>query len=117
MTAPVQVGPSPTGGGPVPSRPHVRDYPRALEAEPRTYITSRERQTLALAANGMTNRAIARAQGLSEETVKSRMLVLRRKLRAHDRTHAVAIGLALGLLSLEDIVVSPDANRGYRAAG
>lgn len=114
MTAPVQVGPSPHGGGPVPSQPPVRAYPRALEAAPRTYITARERETLALAANGMTNRAIAHALGLGEETVKSRMLVLRRKLRARDRAHAVAIGLALGLLSLSEVQVSPDANRGYR---
>lgn len=117
MTAPVQVGPSPVGGGPVPSMPHKGLYPRALEAEPRTYVTARERQTLALAANGMTNRAIAQALGLGEETVKSRMQVLRRKLRAHDRAHAVAVGLALGLLSLSEVQVSPDANRGYRSAG
>ena len=116
MTVPVLSGPSASSGGPAPSPNPLRAYPRSLNTEPRTYLTTREKDTLRLAANGKTNQAIARALDVSEETVKSRMLVLRRKLRAHDRAHAVAIGLALGLLSVEDIVVSPDANRGYRPA-
>jgi hypothetical protein len=52
--------------------------------------------------------------GLTEDTVKTRMVKLRRKLRATDRAHAVAVALVLGVLSAEDIAVSPDANRGYR---
>lgn len=114
MTAPVVSGPSATCGGPAPSLTALRTHPRALAAEPRTYLTAREKETLRLAANGMTNQAIARHCGVGEETVKTRMQKLRRKLRAQDRAHAVAIGFALGLLSLEDVVVSPDANRGYR---
>lgn len=94
----------------------MRSHPRALTTEPRTYLTTREKAALALAANGKTNAAIARALGLGEETVKTRMQVIRRKLRAQDRTHAVAVALALGLLSVDDIVVSPDANCGYRAS-
>lgn len=115
MTAPVQAGPS-TNGGPVPSTHHMRAHPRALTTEPRTYLTSREREALVLAANGKTNAAIARALGLSEETVKSRMQVIRRKLRVSDRAQAVAVALVLGVLALEDITVPPGANRGYRDA-
>ena len=111
--APQWVGPSSSSGGPVPVHP-MRVHPRALTSEPRTYLTAKEKEALALSANGKTNAAIARALGLSEETVKTRMQVVRRKLRAKDRTHAVAVALALGVLSLEDVVVSPDANRGYR---
>lgn len=114
MSAPMQVGPSPEGGGPGPSIALLRTHPRSLTAAPRTYLTARERETLALAANGKTNLAIARAQGVSEETVKSRMQILRRKLRAQDRAHAVAVALALGVLSLDAVVVPTDANRGYR---
>lgn len=114
MTAPVLSGPHATSSGPAPSLSALRAHPRALAAAPRTYLTAREKETLRLAANGMTNQAIARELGVAEETVKTRMQVLRRKLRAADRAHAVAIGFALGLLSLEDVVVSPDANRGYR---
>ncbi|MGP3737972.1 response regulator transcription factor (plasmid) [Streptomyces sp. GDS52] len=114
-TAPARPGPTtPTGGGPAPAH-HMRIHPRALTTVPRTYLTARERQALVLAANGKTNGAIARALGLSEETVKSRMQVIRRKLRAQDRTQAVAVALALGVLALEDIVVPPGANAGYRA--
>ena len=117
MTAPVLVGPSPAGGGPTPVL-DLRAYPHLVRdhEQPRAYITARERQTLLLAANGHTNRSIARAMGLTEDTVKTRMVKVRRKLRAVDRTHAVAIALALGLLSLDEVAVPADANRGYRNA-
>jgi len=114
VTAPVLSGPSATSSGPAPSLDALRLHPKALTVAPRTYLTAREKETLRLAANGMTNQAIGRHCGVAEETVKTRMQVLRRKLRANDRAHAVAIGFALGVLSLEDVVVSPDANRGYR---
>ncbi|MFE1949982.1 response regulator transcription factor [Streptomyces sp. NPDC059524] len=120
MSTPTLSGPSASSGGPAASLAALRTLPRALSAataEPRTYLTAREKDTLRLAANGKTNHAIARELGLSEETVKTRMQKLRRKLRADDRAHAVAIGLALGLLRLEDVVVPPDANRGYRPTG
>lgn len=113
MTAPVQEGPSLECGGPVPSVPLVRDYPRRT-AEPRSYITTRQRQILLLVANGNTNRAIGRALGIAEESVKSQMQLILRKLRASDRTQAATIGLRLGLLELDDIDVPAGANRGYR---
>lgn len=92
----------------------MRVHPRALTTEPRTYLTAREKDALVLAANGKTNAAIARALGLNVETVKSRMQSILRKLRACDRTQAVAVALAVGVLSVDDIVVPPGANRGYR---
>lgn len=117
MTAPVLVGPPPEDGGPTPVL-DLRAYPHLVrdDEQPRTYITARERETLLLAANGHTNRSIARVMGLTEDTVKTRMVKVRRKLRAVDRTHAVAIALAMGLLSLADVAVPVDANRGYRAS-
>jgi DNA-binding CsgD family transcriptional regulator len=117
VTAPVQVGPSPSGGGPTPVL-DLRAYPHLVRdaEQPRSYITARERETLLLAANGHTNRAIARVMGLTEDTVKTRMVKVRRKLRAVDRTHAVAIALAMGLLVLEDVAVPADANCGYHAS-
>lgn len=115
MTAPAQSGPPPTGGGPAPVVAALRAYPHLLRGtgQPRAYITAREREALLLAANGHTNRGIARAMGLTEETVKTHMVKLRRKLRAADRTHAVAIALAMGVLPLADVDVPEDANRGY----
>jgi DNA-binding CsgD family transcriptional regulator len=114
VTAPVQVGPSPQGGGPAPFL-NLRTYPNLVRAEgqPRAYITTRERETLLLAANGHTNRSIAHAMGLKEDTVKTRMIKVRKKLRAADRTHAVAIALAMGLLAPGDVAVPEGANRGY----
>lgn len=109
MTVPAPVGPLPSGSGPV---PHLRLQARAVI--PRTYLTARERQTLLLAANGHTNRSIARQLGIAEETVKTAMARLRRKLRAADRAHAVAVALRLGLIAMDDITVPEGANSGYR---
>ncbi|WP_052683160.1 helix-turn-helix domain-containing protein [Streptomyces sp. FxanaA7] len=114
MSAPVQVGPAPSGAGPGSSAPPVRDYPAALTVEPRTYLTGREREALLLAANGYTNRAIGRALGVGEETVKTRMQKVLRKLRVNDRAQAVAVALRLGVLSLDEITVPAGANSGYR---
>ena len=113
MSASVQVGPSPSGGGPVPYVPAVRAYPARTD-EPRSYITTRQRQILTLAANGNTNRSIGRALGIGEEAVKSQMQKVLRKLRADDRTQAVAVALRLGLISIEDVRLPPHANQGYR---
>ncbi|MFF1574825.1 response regulator transcription factor [Leifsonia sp. NPDC058292] len=93
MTAPVQVGPSPHGGGPVPFMPHARIF------------THRERQVLVLVANGNTNRSIGQALGIGEETVKTHMRRVLRKLRVSDRAQAVAVGLRVGLYGLEDVAV------------
>lgn len=92
----------------------ARVYPRRAWADPRTYITARERQVLVLIANGNTNRAIARRLELTEETVKSRMQSILRKLRVGDRAQAVAVALRLGLLDLEEVEIPEGANRGYR---
>ena len=113
-TAPERPTPTTAAG---PALHTLRAFPHLIRnttTPPRTYLTTRERETLRLAANGHTNRAIARAMGLTEDTVKTRMVKLRRKLRATDRAHAVAVALVLGVLTADDITVSPDANRGYR---
>lgn len=99
MTALVQVGPSPVGGGPVVSlAPHSES----------AYLTARELQILRLAANGITNPAIGRRLGTSRETVKSQMRSILRKLRAVDRAQAVAIALCLGLITTADIRIPSD---------
>ena len=114
MTTAAHPGPTTTGGGPAPAGHHMRVHPRALTSEPRTFLTSREKAALIFVAYGKTNAAIARALGLNVETVKSRMQSILRKLRASDRAQAVAVALVIGVLSVDDIVVHPDANRGYR---
>lgn len=114
MSAPVLVGPSPSGGGPAPSMAHMHAYPRALTGVPRTYITAREREALVLVANGNTNRAIGRALGLAENTVKTKVQSILKKLRASDRAHAASVAFRLGLISLDQVDVPEGANQGYR---
>jgi DNA-binding NarL/FixJ family response regulator len=75
--------------------------------ERRAYITRRQVDILRLAANGNTNRAIARHLGVGEETVKTQLQTSYRKLRAKDRTQAVAVAIRLGLLSMSDVVLPP----------
>ncbi|KAF0646294.1 hypothetical protein K701_29455 [Streptomyces fradiae ATCC 10745 = DSM 40063] len=93
----------------------LRALPRRTD-DPRTGLTGRQVQVLRLAANGRTNQSIARALGVSHEAVKSQMQSILRKLRASDRTHAVAVAIRLGVLSVDDIVVPDDANTDYRNA-
>lgn len=88
-TAPVRPGPPPTGCGPVPS---VRLTPRQL-------------QVLQLAANGHPNKAIGRHLGTAEDTVKSQMAALMRRLHVEDRAHAVAVGIRLGLIDLGTVAI------------
>lgn len=81
-------GPSPQGGGPVPSRPRLS--PRHL-------------QILHLAANGYSNKLIGSRLGTRENTIKSQMQALMRRLHVDDRTQAVAVALRLGLIRLDDV--------------
>ncbi|MFI2620463.1 LuxR C-terminal-related transcriptional regulator [Streptomyces sp. NPDC018584] len=75
--------------------------------EPRSAVTRRQVGILRLAANGNTNRAIARWLGISEETVKSQLKAVYPKLRVSDRTQAVAVALRVGLLTVDDIDLPP----------
>ncbi|MFI8792638.1 response regulator transcription factor [Streptomyces sp. NPDC055105] len=106
MTTPVQVGPPPVGDGPVPSLDTLRGLPYG--AARRTPVTHRERQVLVLAANGNTNQSIGLALGLSEETVKTHMRRVSRKLKASDRTQAVAVAQRLGLITDADVRIPGD---------
>lgn len=66
-------------------------------------LTDRELQVLRGAANGLSNEAIARELFLGENTIKSHMRRVFRKLGAHDRAHAVALALQQGVLTLRDV--------------
>lgn len=90
MTAPVQVGPSPRGGGPDPSTP---------------LLTSRRREVLQLVANGNTNKMIADALGITEHTVKTHVKKILRRLHVDDRAQAVAVGLSLEEISRDAVAI------------
>ena len=75
---------------------------RGLGREPDAEeLTAREREVLALVADGATNRAIARQLHLSEATVKTHLVHVYAKLGVDDRTAAVTTALRRGLLRLE----------------
>lgn len=70
----------------------VREYPNVA-------LTARERDVLALLAEGRTNRQIGRTLFISEKTVSVHVSNLMGKLGASGRTEAVAIASRRGLLS------------------
>lgn len=67
----------------------------------RPALTPRELDVLRLVSRGRTNKEIAVAIFVSEETVKSHMKGLFQKLGVHDRAEAVGIALQRGLLRLD----------------
>ena len=68
-----------------------------LEAQP---LTDREREVLALVAEGNSNKVIGNFLSISERTVKSHLTYIMTKLRASDRTHAVVTAVRLGWLPI-----------------
>lgn len=60
---------------------------------------------LAHVAKDRSNRQVGRRLGVTEDTVKSHMKSVLRKLEANDRTHAVAIALRRGLVAFHDVGV------------
>ena len=56
-------------------------------------LTNRETQILNYIAEGNTNKQIAHALGISEQTIKSHVSAILRKLNANDRAHAVALAI------------------------
>jgi len=69
------------------------------EAVPTT-LSPREREVLGLVASGLPNKAIARALGISDHTVKFHVSSVLTKLDAGSRTEAVTIATRQGILSL-----------------
>jgi two-component system, NarL family, response regulator len=63
-------------------------------------LTARELDVLRFLMRGKSNKEMAAAMFISEETVKTRMKTLFQKLGVHDRTEAVAVALQRGLLRI-----------------
>ncbi len=77
-------------------RPRQRDVV-PVQAQP---LTDREREVLALVAEGNSNKIIGDRLVISERTVKSHLTYIMTKLRASDRTHAVVTAVRLGWLAI-----------------
>ena len=63
-------------------------------------LTPRERETLDLLAQGLSNRAIAQRMDIAERTAKFHVNAILAKLGAETRTEAVVIAARLGLIVL-----------------
>jgi DNA-binding CsgD family transcriptional regulator len=70
----------------------------ARPADPDAVLTPREREVLALLAQGRTNRQVGAALYISEKTASVHVSNILGKLGANGRTEAVAIAAARGLL-------------------
>ena len=72
----------------------------AVRAAPAAGLSAREREVLALVAEGLPNKLIARRLGISEKTVKTHLTSVFRTVGVEDRTQAamwaVRNGLAAG---------------------
>ncbi len=62
-------------------------------------LTARETQILNYVANGNTNKQIAGALQISEQTIKNHVSAILRKLNANDRAHAVVLAMRRGWIS------------------
>ena len=77
-----------------------------------------------LVAEGHSNEEIAKTLFVNQETVKSHIRQMLRRLQARNRQHAVALGFRLGLLSttspentssLSDLYLSTSASESRRS--
>ena len=66
--------------------------------EPAERLTRREREVLALVADGLSNKRIARELGISEKTVKNHVGHVLAKLGVTDRTQAALHAVRAGLV-------------------
>ena len=74
---------------------------RLAKVPPRSDLTERELEVLALVARGLSNKDVAGAIGRTDETVKIHLKNIFAKLRVTDRTEAVTVALARGLIHLD----------------
>ena len=74
---------------------------RLAEFPERSDLTERELEVLQLVAKGLSNKEAARAIGRMDETVKIHLKNIFAKLGVADRTEAVTVALARGLIHLE----------------
>jgi DNA-binding NarL/FixJ family response regulator len=80
---------------PVPVAVRLAEFPE------RSSLTERELEVLELVAKGLSNKEAADAIGRTDETVKIHLKNIFAKLNVADRTEAVTVALARGLIHLE----------------
>ena len=73
-----------------------------------TPLSPRETEIMKYIAEGTSNKRIALALGIGEQTIKNHITSIMRKLNANDRTHAVVLAMRKGWLNIEEIVETPE---------
>ena len=91
MTAPVMVGPSPSGGGPT----SIRARRMGSFGDP---LTDRQATVLRLASEGLTQRQIAHRLRIRDKSVSYLVSEVLIRLGAENITHAVLLGCRAGIL-------------------
>ena len=74
---------------------------RLTNRDPDLQLTSRETDVLRLMVKGLTNREIASVLSMSENTVKTHVKSVFKKLEVSDRAEAVSSALQRGIISFE----------------
>ena len=72
-----------------------------------TPLSRREMEVLKYIAEGNSNKRIAFAISVSEQTIKNYISSIMRKLHANDRTHAVVLAMRRGWLDIGEISALP----------
>ena len=75
---------------------------RLAEHMGRSTLSGREQEVLELVADGLTNKEIAGALGISDITARNHVISLLSKLNAKDRTEAASIAFRRGLVKLKE---------------
>jgi DNA-binding NarL/FixJ family response regulator len=89
--------------------PRLRPALLSRQATQRLPLSPREREIMALLAQGLTGEQVAERLVLSSETVKTHIRNAMGKLEASTRVHAVAIALREGYISGHEPVEQPPA--------
>jgi DNA-binding NarL/FixJ family response regulator len=75
---------------------------RLAERMMRTNLTARELEILKMLAKGPTNKEIAQALGISDNTVRNHVNSIIEKLEVSDRTEAATTAIQRGLITVDD---------------
>jgi DNA-binding NarL/FixJ family response regulator len=75
---------------------------RLAERMMRTNLTVRELEILKMLAKGPTNKEIAQALGISDNTVRNHVNSIIEKLEVSDRTEAATMAIHRGLITVDD---------------
>lgn len=78
------------------------EFARAAEGAPSARLSPREREVLELLARGASNKEIASALNISENTVKNHLKRIMEKLHLENRVQVVAYALREGLVKRQE---------------